>query len=154
MSVGGNTGSKAEVFSGATVTLNNKLENLQMYKKLGGLLYKEDYREVLNRARQIFRGGDVEKVKGDKRGNVSSEVVDMMKMARITLPDKQGRDPRMIVYRALVETLRTNPKPGLAMRYKHINKDRNEILFAEALKILGQTEQLQKLKSRYRRIPQ
>jgi|SRR3989344_4714973 len=140
--IGGGLGSSVEKPSVAEVTLGNKIERHKTYHDSGGFLVKKDYEEVLRSARKIFK---TEKV--GVLGSEAAEITSMAKMAKIDFLTE--RDPRLIVYKALKSMLTENKLTG---SYTGRQMNRNEVLFAEALKILGEEDQAQSLTDHYSHI--
>ena len=101
----------------------------EQYKKLGGILNEKDYADALLRAKNI------------KNINQSTmaQAENMAKVAGIALTDREL---------ALYAVLREDANPDPKERYHH-SQMTDQRLFAEVLRMLGDTELLQELISRH-----
>ncbi|HUZ93027.1 MAG TPA: hypothetical protein VNG29_03480, partial [Candidatus Paceibacterota bacterium] len=110
----------------------------EQYQSLGGIINKNDYRTVLNRAR--------DEMMLDK--TVISQAENIAKQAGIALHNtKEAIDPRIMLY----GILRIDARPsGIEHHHSQMGDQR---LFAEALRMSGDNDSLEKLIKAYPSVP-
>ena len=101
----------------------------EQYKKLGGIINEKDYKNALLRAKN----------KKNINQSTMAQAENMAKVAGIALTDREL---------ALYAVLREDANPDPKERYHH-SQMTDQRLFAEVLRMLGDTESLRKLISRY-----
>ena len=99
------------------------------YVKLGGIINEKDYLSALSRAKNAKEVNPSIRVQAESMGRASG----------ITLTDRE-----LALYAILRED--TNPDPKEKYHHSQMSDQR---LFAEALRMLGDTESLRKLISRH-----
>lgn len=101
----------------------------EQYVSRGGIINEKDYRSALDRA------GDTSTL--DRARITQAEII--ARVAGITLENPEGSlDPRVALY----GILRGDTNPGARYHHSQMSDQR---LFAEALRMLGDTESLRKL---------
>ena len=115
-----------------------KKDSYAQYQELGGIINKEDYESALQRSAETAAVSDTTMV---------AQVEDMAEFAGIELQkEKSANDPRVKLY----AVLRGDSKPE-DVKYHHSQMS-DQRLFAEVLRILGDTEALSKLIDAYHKI--
>lgn len=107
------------------------------YQELGGIINKEDYENALKRLGNAAKVSDT----------AMEQVENIAKFAGIEIPNEESAgDPRIKLY----AILRGDNKPE-EVKYHHSQMS-DQRLFAEALRMLGDTEALDKLIDAYHKV--
>ena len=107
-----------------------KKDPYAQYQELGGIINRKDYENALQRSAEATAVSDT----------IVAQVENMAKFAGIELQkEKSANDPRVKLY----AVLRGDSKPE-DVKYHHSQMS-DQRLFAETLRILGDTEALSKL---------
>lgn len=113
----------------------------EQYRELGGIINKDDYENALARARDAVIASEKTPL---QETELMAEAENMAKFAGIELQDaKDANDPRVKLY----AILRVDSKPK-KVKYHHSQMS-DQRLFAEVLRMLGDTDSLKKLISAY-----
>ncbi|MDP1689022.1 MAG: hypothetical protein Q8L47_02740 [bacterium] len=120
---------------GSTVKEESENDKLyQEYLKLGGIINKEDWKSALTRTEN----------KKDRDQNRISQIEAIARFAGIDLVDTEDElDKRIVLY----ELLRSDVQPE-KVQYHH-QQMTNQRIFAEVLKMVGDTDSLNKFVKRY-----
>jgi hypothetical protein len=105
------------------------VNNYEQYRSLDGIINETDYASSLARAKEM------KTIDTNKRAQVQT----MATASGIILEDS-GIDPRVALY----AVLRADQNPDLLSKYHH-SQMTDQKLFAEVLRMLGDTESLKKL---------
>jgi len=109
-------------------------ESYHQYRNLGGIINEQDYKSALTRAESVTTFDKTRK----------AQVEGIARFAKIELHNIEGAiDPRIKLY----ETLRGDIRPEGVERYHGEMSDQR--LFAEALRMLGDTKSLDKMIKAY-----
>ena len=147
--MGGGNGLDASAIpekEGKDITLRNKGYDHEGYHKRGGLLYKEDYKTVLDRARDYQRLSNVSAATSEPEGvrghekDPRSAVQKMLNHLDIHKQFSANNQQEVFLFQAIKDFLQEHPEVAAEYEKSKHTIITDEQILAEAYKILGDEE--------------